>query len=361
MNEKLIKTLVTICAVFIILLVIIFGISSCTNKKRDFSEYEDKMLSVAKAYYKKNEDKLPKLDNKKILSLNEMISSDLIKEPSKFLNNPNASCIGEVIVYNNNGNYLYTPNLNCGTDFKTVLLKDKIIDDNLTTSGVGLYQVGNTYIMKGEVLNNYIEFNGIIFRIMRINDDGSIRVIQNKGFDNNNWDDRYISDTEYNSGLNEYMYNNINSRIKDTVEEYYKDEKVWSSSAKAYITTQDLCVGKRLEEDSSKNGRTECAKKINNQQFGLIAAYEYLQASLDKNCNYTTAPSCSNYNWIADLDSMWTITAAQENSSKVYKLRYTLSPSTADSMYGINVVFNLVGEAIYKSGNGSLEDPYKIR
>lgn len=361
MNEKLIKTLVTIVAIFIILIVIIFGISSCTNKKKTFNDLEDLMISTTKDYYQSNKDRLPKIDNKKVLSLKDIISIGKLKEPSKYLKNENITCDGNVTVYNNNGNYLYTPYLKCGKEYETILLKDKIIKDNLTDKGVGLYNVNGTYIMKGEVQNNYLSFNDKIFRIMRVNEDGTIRVIQNEEYKQATWDNRYNPDEELNSGINEYMYNNINSRIKDTVEKYYNDESVWPKSSKAYISSQNLCIGKRSSDDTTKDGQTECSKKLSNQQFGLLSVYEYLQASLDKNCSYTESSSCSNYNWYTRLKDVWTLTASSESSDKVYRINQVAMLASADSMYGVNIVINLVGDVTYSTGDGSKDNPYILK
>ena len=42
-------------------------------------------------------------------------------------------------------------------------------NSSIVTSGDGLYHIGGSYIYKGKVKNNYILFNGLMYRILKIN------------------------------------------------------------------------------------------------------------------------------------------------------------------------------------------------
>lgn len=73
-----------------------------------------------------------------------------------------------------------------------ILLKDKIMGDNTLKSGIpnfnindtmGFYQSndnsGNSYYFRGAVTNNYVSFADLIWRVVRINGDNSIRLVLN--------------------------------------------------------------------------------------------------------------------------------------------------------------------------------------
>ena len=47
-------------------------------------------------------------------------------------------------------------------------------------SGNGLYKVDNEYVFKGDNVNNYIKLNDVLYRIISINSDGSVRLMENK-------------------------------------------------------------------------------------------------------------------------------------------------------------------------------------
>lgn len=366
MDQKMMKMLGGIIAVFVVFILILFGISSCSGGSYTYEKLEAKMLSVAKDYYKNNEDDLPSQDkDTSTYTLKKMISDERIEELSKLFDKEDIKCDGNVTVTNNNGYYLYSTYLSCGKDYETKYLKDKIIEDSLVVdnNGVGLYESGDEYVMKGEVKNNYISFNGAKYRIIKINEDESIRVIAQDGMAQKKWDDRYNENvTVKGSGINEYILENtINSRIKQTLQDYYDNEDVWSEQAKAYIPTQTLCIGKRSASDITKDGSTECSVKIDNQTFGLLAIYEYLQMSLDSDCTSTTDKSCRNYNWITSIDkTLWTITADAEASNKAYSIYKQPSTTSCSTLAYANIVFNLDSSIAYQGGTGTVDDPYVI-
>lgn len=367
MDQKMMKTLGGIIAGFVVFILILFLISSCSNTTYTFDRLETKMMEVAKAYYEAKPDELPKEDkDTKTLTLKKMISDGKIEELTELFDNDEIKCDGNITVTNNNGYYMYTPYLSCGKDYESVYLKDQLIKDQLITDSSknpdGLYEVKDQYIMKGEFVKNYVQMGGQLFRVIRINEDGTIRLMQNEGLKQQVWDNRFNPDYNYNGGINEYYYNSLNSRLKESVDNYYNNSTVWPDDVKAYIVNSDLCIGKRSEADNTKDGSTECSKKLENQPFGLLAVYEILQASLDPNCNSSVAKSCRNYNWFGSFESsFWTVTADAERSQYVY-LQYQIPTIANTNSYAdINVVFNLTDKAVYVSGDGTLENPYVFK
>lgn len=363
----MIKILGGIIAGFLVFIILIFVISACTNKTYTYETLEAKMMEIAKSHYETNSDDLPKEDkDSKTLTLKKMITSGYLDEVTELFDNENVKCDGNVTVTNNNGYYLYTPYLSCSglteEDYESRYLADVIIEDNLVEEGVGLYEVGEKYVFKGETLNNFVSMNDKMFRIIGINDDGTIRLFEVKGLERIKWDDRYNEEERYASGFNEYYYNSLNSRMKATLEEYYDNSDVWTDEMKAYITTQNVCIGKRTAEDTTKDGVVECSSVVENQIFSLLRTDEYLNASLDQDCGATTDKSCRNYNWFTTIGkSFWTTTADASTTHKVYKLTDQLNSSIASSPSGANVVINITEKAVYAGGTGTQEDPYLFR
>ena len=72
-----------------------------------------------------------------------------------------------------------------------------------------------TYYFRGNIENNYVSFAGFIWRIVRINEDGTIRIIMQDGINNN-------TSIEFNSSSNNYasMYY-TNSEAKTILENWY--------------------------------------------------------------------------------------------------------------------------------------------
>ena len=93
---------------------------------------------------------------------------------------------------------------------------------NNTSDESGLYKstatnTGEpTYYFRGNVTNNYVSFAGFTWRIVRINEDGTIRIIMQDGINSN-------ANIAFNSNNNNYTYMYYtNSQAKTTLESWYQ-------------------------------------------------------------------------------------------------------------------------------------------
>lgn len=346
--------------IFMIIVIIIVLIASCSGGgKLTYEELEAKMIYSAKKYYVTNSSNLPSKDKDKVeLSLQTLIDGGYVKETSK-ITKDKVSCTGKVIVVNNNGNYLYSPYLDCGSNYKTKYLEDVIKDEaNVVTSGNGLYKSGTGYIFKGDNVNNILILNEVKYMIMSI-DDAGIRVVDTSKRESVAWDDRYNVDKQGSMGINDYVSNNINSRIKDTLEEIYKNDEVYPKDIKGYFTTNSICIDKVSIDDVKSNDG--CGKKLDGQVFSLLTANDFFKPSLDENCA-TNNKACVNYNYLSSLGNSWTITADKDTSYKVYKITSgDLELKNASGMATYKIVTYLDKNVLYASGDGSETNPYVVK
>jgi len=368
MSPKLLKKLGLIIGIFVVIIIILFLFASCSGagSSNKLKAIRTDMVQGAYRYYSKDahKDELPQDDGTSTsITLKKLIQEGEMGEPTEAYKDETIKCSGEVFVENNNGKYLYTPYVECKSDIKdnnvpSIYLKDKIIEDQKVESGVGLYEMGNTYVERGEVKNNYIMIDELLYRIVRINEDGTIRVFANDSVDNVIWDNRYNIDENFNYGINDYITNDIPSRINEKLGKAYNK---FSDKLKALIVTQDLCIGKRSIGDSTKDGSTECSQKYKTQ-IGAITTYEYLQASLDNECVLANSRNCNNYNWLGDrVYSSWIITADADSTYQAYYINGTIQLTYCNSSDSVYPVFNLSSNILYKEGSGTEEDPYQIR
>ena len=360
MDEKLKKIIFIVLGCFILLFLVLFLLTSC-NKKLSPSEFENDIVSKAKKYFSINEEELPKSDTTITLSLGNLVSKGIIKELDKVLDS-NVNCSGNLIIENNNGYYMYSPKLSCtnnGENYNTENLKD-ILLEKVVTSGNGLHNTGTEYYFKGDNVDNYILFDGLRWRITKINLDGSIRLIEDNKRTSVVWDNRYNSEKLSNTGINNYVYNGLNSRMKDYLDEIYESENVLSNDGKGFIKKTTLCIGKRDGEEIDKTGVKECSETLENQYLGLLQVNEFLIASLDPGCQNTLSFACGNYNYLANFaNSYWSITSSSENNHKVYKFSSSVSDTTASNTAMARLVIN-ISDNTNVSGSGTLEDPYVV-
>ena len=359
MDEKLKKIIIYVSAGFVILFIILFAISSCQSKKMSYEKYLAKMETIAKAYFKSHEDELPTEDKKTSeYTLKEMIDDGKIDDYTKSFNDESIKCEGSVTVTNNNGYYLYTPELDCGEKFSTKTLANKIIEDNLVEDGQGLYEMYNEYVFRGDKINNYATFAGQTWRIISIGEDGNVYLLQEKSDKQCAWDNHYNSDIN-SVGVNIYYQDGDKpSTMKECLEGLY--DKYFNDTTKPFIATQTVCYGARSENDTTNDSSTECSITKDGEKLSLISVYEYMRASIDNECLNIKTRSCKNYNWLSKSNSTYTITPSTEKSNKVYYKRDDISSTTTNNLMTVLVKASIDGKINYQSGDGSETKPYVI-
>lgn len=357
-DKKLYLYLGISVGVMLILIAVMLVIKFVIGNKVSFEAAENKIRNAAITYVEARTELLPIKGESTRIEFNDLVTAEVIKPFDKLLQDSEATCTAHVIIENNNENYLYTPYLDCGDKYQTTKLNDIIKTSGVVTSGEGLYEIEGNLVFRGEKLNNYIRFANKDWRIVRINNDGTIRLVEIMREDTYVWDDRYNSEMQATNGINDYRI----SRVKDVLDELYNNEKEFSKKDKTYLAKQNVCIGKRNENDTNLSNGIECSETLDNQYLSLIQINEYALASIDKNCTTVMNKECSNYNYLATFErGYWTITGTANRSDRIYKINKNVSTNIAASANTIRLVVNLSANTLYESGNGSEENPYKIK
>ena len=141
-KKKIILLSLSILVVIIIVIVVISLLFS--NKKITFEELESRMKTAAQVYYDTNKKFLPTMDGDVVeVTLNKLIKEEYL-DPIEDLVGKEVKCQGEVVVKNVDGKYSYIPFLDCGKDYTTIELYNKLLEDNPTvTENKGLYVINN--------------------------------------------------------------------------------------------------------------------------------------------------------------------------------------------------------------------------
>ncbi len=90
MDQKMMKTLGMVIAGFVVFILVLFLISSCSGGKYTYEKLQEKMLVIAKNYYEGNEKELPSQDkDTRSYTLKKMISDGKIEELTELFDNEN--------------------------------------------------------------------------------------------------------------------------------------------------------------------------------------------------------------------------------------------------------------------------------
>ena len=374
-NKKLIIIGSSVIGVIVLLLIILWLVSIFGGKKLTYEQVEEKIVNAAEKYYKDNPTMLPASDGDYSLSYQTLVDAGYIKPLSELLKDGD-KCSAEVTVNAQNSAYSYIAFLNCPGNYETKELRS-VLTKSVVTSGEGLYNNNGTYYYKGENINNYIiigmsgnekKEKSVTGRIMSIESDGTIKVkLDTKTENTYVWDDRYNETKLGNDGYNIFE----KSRIKDTLKALETENKddsdtlILSNKVKSKLVSKKLCIGIRTENDTSKDGSTECSVlSTDTYLFSLMTPYEYMRASMDENCKTLNDLSCSNYNYLAKYSqgSEWLLTATNQNNYKAYAFTGTaLNLSKASNSKRLRFIVSLNKHTFYKSGTGTSTDPYIIK
>ncbi len=176
----------------------------------------------------------------------------------------------------------------------------------------------NTGVYKGYVTNNYIMFSGMLFRIVKVNDDDTVRIVSNNSI-------AYVDYKNVDSWLNGYFYDHL------------------SDNSKKYISKGKFCS----DAVKSNPGKTKNCKNYKDANVGLISVDEY-NATIDGKDSYL-------YN------SAVTWTGTAKDSKKAWAVQGGFTSYSSNDSNAIHPVVNLIKSVEVKSGDGTIENPYLIK
>ncbi len=246
---------------------------------------------------------------------------------------------------------------------------------NNTSDESGLYATTNTnngkatYYFRGNVENNYVSFAGFIWRIVRINEDGTVRIIMQDGINNNanyqfnsntfNYLNMYYSDSEAKIILENWYQTNI--KTKSELAKNVATGNYFCEEAKTKANANYTSGSASMTTYSSYTPNFKCktdgnGKGIVNASIGLIAYDELVYAGGYNNKNNSLYYLFNN-SWF------WTMSPAGFSGSFAYNWRVTangdVSHTTENDTRSLRPVL-ILNSNILATGTGTSSDPFII-
>ena len=250
---------------------------------------------------------------------------------------------------------------------------------NNTTDASGLYASTDTntgkptYYFRGNVTNNYVKFAGQTWRIVRVNEDGTIRIVMQDGINSN-------ANIAFNSNYNNYRYMYYtNSQAKLTLESWYqtnigsKSDLAKNVASGAYYCEQ----AKVKQSDSYTSGSAtmttynkytpdfKCiadgnGKGVVNASVGLLSYDEVVYAG-----GYFNVMD-NNYYLNNSYSPSWTMSPAGfvpgNSHSYVWSVGYSafITSATVDNSIPLRAVLNLTADTQISDGDGTKENSFVV-
>ncbi len=230
-------------------------------------------------------------------------------------------------------------------------------DVEVVSSGDGLYEdeyEEGRYIYKGADPDNYITFSGETWRIISVENDGTIKIMRSESIGNRAWDSSNSNNWARPATLNTYLNEEYLPTLSDS-------DKVVSHNFSIGTVTynnEDLATQINNEDEILWNGKV-----------GLITVSEYLRANPNVgqcgnlSLNNTNSEICATTNWITPPNGyLWLISFTLRGNSFNYRLQndgWVGDSSHSNASNGIAPALYLSSD-IALSGAGTQSDPYQI-
>ena len=229
--------------------------------------------------------------------------------------------------------------------------ENAILDEGLLEEKDDL---GVAYYFRGNVLNNNVLFADMYWKIVKINGDGSVKLVLDGIIDEvSNYYDDDISFSKSN------VYDTLNTWY-DTYLNNYCD----------YIAYYKFCNDNVIDSDGitynaynrvviNKIPTFVCLGDSDNSKIGLLTADEVTMAGA------STTENKSYYLYNEDIDtSYWTMTGSRNINNVFYPFMVdsngALINNTAGNLYrGVRPVINIIKTAKVE-GDGTISNPYKL-
>ena len=115
------------------------------------------------------------------------------------------------------GTYKITYRIRDSLDNNTTVTRTVKVEERLSTVVKEATKDTNNYY-RGQVDNNYVMFNNMLFRIVKVNNDNSVVIVSNDALANVDYtNDGKFTDSSLDKWLNDYFYNLLEPRYQKLI------------------------------------------------------------------------------------------------------------------------------------------------
>ena len=268
---------------------------------------------------------------------------------------------------------------------EAMTLNGLIKDNNGIAQGNdnGLHQDNDGYYFKGNVDNNYVMFQNRLYRVVRVNNDNTVKLIsenynasfmwgEDENYENSNIRNWLNKTDKEHSGV---YYNTIDKVekklvkteyeediLKDgkiiTQEELNKEKEKLEKEEKKEETTEEVKEDKKEEKKTTKKEKSNKKKKETKKEEKTKVKKPSDYITLLTLNDYILANGKSSY---LNNSKMFYILGKTEDNEKLY-VEEDGSIQSTDTLsgYGIRPVITLKKNTQVSSGNGTKDNPYVI-
>ena len=291
--------------------------------------------------------------------------------------------LGVALYFGGRSLYFYSKQ-NVKTKEEAMTVNGLVVQNNSIVNGTtdGLHQDNDGYYFKGNVTNNYVVFQNRLFRIVRVNNDNTVKLVSEDFAASFMWGDNYnYKDSNVQVWLNKtdkersgVYYDTIVNLKKKLVKTEYSEDILKDGKI---ITLEELNKEKeeekkKLEEEKKKEEETKeedkkTTKKESTKKTTKKEEKEE-ETEVKKEKDYVTILTVKDYTLANGKSSylnngkMFYLLGLNEDNENLYvEEDGSIQSTDSYSGYGIRPVITLKKNTEVVGGNGTKEDPYVVK
>lgn len=204
-----------------------------------------------------------------------------------------------------------------------------IVEESLSSVVKSATNATNNYY-KGNALNNYVMFNNMVFRIVKVNDDNTVTIASDEVLASVDYtNDGRFANSSLDSWLNDYFYNLLEKKY------------------------QNLIVSSTWCDDVINNDNymtLECTRNSEKRNVGILSIQDYNNTLL----NNISFLDYAGIVWYANMGSdnnPWTLTS-------LYDYPLKSEPMNQEYLFNVRPAVTLKKNTKVLDGDGTIDNPY---
>lgn len=225
------------------------------------------------------------------------------------------------------GTYEVTYTISDSLDNKTIKTRKVIVTQTLNSIVLKDNNKANTY--KGSHDDNYLLLDNVLFKIVGINNDGTVKVVSASALGNVNY-------AGIDKWLNEYFYEKL------------------SNSAKEMIYQKSKWCNEKVNDPKTYNN---CKKYSKRKVVGLLSIIDYNNAKGNESTNLENEVAVWTSNGTTNDGNYYVNSYFDQTAGGLVDFRAT----NEDEIFGVKPAVNIVKNAVVISGDGTNSNPYILK
>ena len=201
-------------------------------------------------------------------------------------------------------------------------------EQNIYESENSLVHVNGIYRYVGDAKYNYVEYKGLLWRVVKINADNSVTLITQ---------DNVIS-LAHGDSIEHHILTWLNDKEQPNTGIFQASLE----EQKENLKTTKICTDSFNELEIAS-----CFETNENYKIGLLSVYDYLEAN-------------ANESYLNNESIFWTSNKFDADNSWYVAEDGRISYDDSKSKLGIRPVITLDGDTPIYSGNGTADNPYSL-